>query len=88
MLRHIQEKLGERFTPLGILSHVTLHKYFTSQHYNIVTVTIMPWSQPNAVVNKANLRDLIAATGLVTLLKLDSNRRFFSPCDREICIVL
>ena len=34
--------------------------------------------------NKANLRDLIAATGLVILLKLDSNRRFFSPCDLEI----
>ena len=29
--------------------------------------------------NKANLRDLIAATGLVILLKLDSNRRLFSP---------
>ena len=34
--------------------------------------------------NKANLRDLIAATGLVILLKLDSNRQFFSPCDLEI----
>ena len=34
--------------------------------------------------NKANLRDLIAATGLVNLLKLDLNRRFFSPCDLEI----
>ena len=34
--------------------------------------------------NKANLRDLIAATGRVILLKLDSNRRFFSPCDLEI----
>ena len=34
--------------------------------------------------NKANLRDLIAATGLVILLKLDSNRRFFSLCDHEI----
>ena len=34
--------------------------------------------------NKANLRDLRAATGLVILLKLDSNRRFFSLCDREI----
>ena len=31
-----------------------------------------------------NLRDLIAATGLVILLNLDSNRRFFSPCDLEI----
>ena len=34
--------------------------------------------------SKANLRDLIAATGLVILLKLDLNRRFFSPCDLEI----
>ena len=34
--------------------------------------------------NKANLKDLIAATGLVILLKLASNRRFFSPCDLEI----
>ena len=37
-----------------------------------------------ATDNKANLRDLIAATGLVILLKLDSNRQFFSPCDLEI----
>ena len=36
------------------------------------------------VYNKANLRDLIAATGLVILLKLDLNRRFFSPCDLDI----
>ena len=35
-------------------------------------------------LNKANLRDLIAATGLVILLKLDLNRLFFSPCDPEI----
>ena len=34
--------------------------------------------------NKANLRDLIAATGLVILLKCDPNHRFFSPCDVEI----
>ena len=37
-----------------------------------------------AANNKANLRDLIAATGLVILFKLDSNHRFFSPCDLEI----
>ena len=34
--------------------------------------------------NKANLRGLIAATSLVILLKLDSNHRFFCPCDLEI----
>ena len=43
-------------------------------------------SPANTIIknNKANLRDLIAATGLVILLKLDLNRRFFSPCDLEI----
>ena len=34
--------------------------------------------------NKANLRDLLAATSLIILLKLDSNRQFFSLCDLEI----
>ena len=34
--------------------------------------------------NKANLRDLLTVTGLVILLKLDSNHRFFSQCDLEI----
>ena len=34
--------------------------------------------------NKANLRDLIAATSLVILLKLDSNSRFFSLCELEL----
>ena len=48
-----------------------------------------PWSprrlqDHRLILNKANLGDLIAATGLVILLKLDSNRRFFSPCDLEI----
>ena len=36
-------------------------------------ITILLW-------NKANLRDLIATTGPVILLKLDSNCLFFSPC--------
>ena len=36
------------------------------------------------MINKANLRDLIAATGLVILHKLDLNHRFFIPCDLEI----
>ena len=33
--------------------------------------------------NKANLRDLRAATGLVIMLKFDPNHRFFSLCDFE-----
>ena len=36
------------------------------------------------IFNKANLKDLIALTSLVILLKLGSNRRFFIPCDLEI----
>ena len=38
----------------------------------------------NCISNKTNLRDLIAVTGFVVLLKFDPNRRFFSPCDLEI----
>ena len=39
--------------------------------------------------NKANLGDLIAATGLVIVLKFDPNHQFFSPCDLEIwCMTL
>ena len=34
--------------------------------------------------NKANLRDLIAATGLVILLKSDPYHRIFCPCDFKI----
>ena len=36
------------------------------------------------ILKNANLRDLIAAIGLVILVKLDSNRQFFSPCNLEI----
>ena len=35
-------------------------------------------------MNRAYLRDFIVVTGLIILFKLDSNRRFFSPCDFEI----
>ena len=35
-------------------------------------------------LDKANLRDFIAATGLVIFLKFYSNHWFFSPCDLEI----
>ena len=36
------------------------------------------------ITNQANLRDLIAVTGLLIILKLDSNHWFFSPCDLRI----
>ena len=48
-----------------------------------------PWNLTDDLENKANLRDLIAATGLVILLKFDPNHWFFSPCDLEIwCMTL
>ena len=59
-----------------ILAEGSANKWW---HYN-VTISLISWAH----TNKANLRDLIAATSLVILLKLDSNRRFFSPCDLEI----
>ena len=34
--------------------------------------------------NNANLGDLIAATGLIIIIKLDLNRRLFSLCDLDI----
>ena len=38
-------------------------------------------------INKANLGDLIALTGLVILLKSDSSRQFFSLCDHIIWLM-
>ena len=48
------------------------------------TITVLVNKLSKTKKNKANLRDLIAATGLVILLKLDSNHRFFSLCDLDI----
>ena len=62
-----------------------IHPIMLDSHENMLPV-ISPmkmWHMQDQM-NKANLRDLIAATGLVILLKLDPNRRFFSPCDLEI----
>ena len=42
------------------------------------------WNLGGHKINKANLRDLKAATGLVILLKFDPIHRFFSLCDLEI----
>ena len=65
----------------------TLNKWVQVQNPSIISSTKVnidmfrlsePWEK------KANLRDLIAATGLVILLKLDSNNWFLSPCDLQI----
>ena len=50
----------------------------------LVTINSLALGRSECDSNKANLRDLMAATGLLILLKLDLNRRFISPCDLEI----
>ena len=54
------------------LHQVTIY-YLHYKDYALVHSNIC-----NLIEYKANLRDLIAATGLVILLKLDWNRRFFA----------
>ena len=44
---------------------------------------LTPLKQWDLLYNKANVRDLIAVTGLVILLKLGSNHWFFIPYDLE-----
>ena len=64
--------------------YAVLQKYY-SNFKKVFPANLIIWNIHIIVTgNKANLRDLIAATGLVILHKLDSNRRFFSPCYLEI----
>ena len=59
--------------------------YLRSSHgfvkYHAAYNLCILWSKASSIVcgkrNKANLRDLMAATGLLILLKLHSNRRLF-----------
>ena len=53
-------------------------------HYHFRRTFRCDFVNTDTCVNKANLRDLIAATGLVILLKFGPNHRFFSLCDLEI----
>ena len=72
---------------LGVYLPIQLACY-VSQPYltGILPVTLIEIKAEinNYIHNKANLRDLIAATGLVILLKFDPNHRFFSPWGLEI----
>ena len=63
-------------------SHRDCQTYFAK--FYALFKTVDDGSFPLKRINKANLRDLIAATGLVILLKFDPNHRFFVPCDLEI----
>ena len=68
--------------------HVTFECHYNTVKYKKILHTSLQWQGLNMnqrlILNKANPRDLIAAIGRVILLKLDSNRRFWGPCDFEI----
>ena len=64
--------------PLICLWHTYAENTYTED------TNILRYCKNTEVNNWANLRDLIAATGLVILLKLDANRQFSSLCDLEI----
>ena len=57
----------------GILDHRKRAETGGVIHYFVKRIEVL---EPGFLANKANPRDLIAATGLVILLKLDSNHRF------------
>ena len=61
------------------MQHILKYHEFSSLAWECQHMNCM-----NHAFNKANLRDFIAVTSLVILLKLDPNRWFFSPCDVEI----
>ena len=56
------------------------HAYGTTTVFRQLKIKV----NHNTKVTRQILRDLIAATGLVILLKFVPNHRFFSPCDIEI----
>ena len=72
--------------------HWSVGQVYCKIHSSKCTIHLSQIYKANATyvkINKANLRDLIAATGLVILLKFDPNHRFFSPFDLEIwCMTL
>ena len=83
----MNQELGVKYaesTNWWIISNVTNGVKIADEHWISCHVVIYSKIASHIHKNKANLRDLIAATGLVIPLKLDSNRRFYSPCDLEI----
>ena len=75
-----EESVAKSETPLLIILSIACK--WGSVRYS--KSKIRGQKHPREVVNKANLRDLIAATGLVILLNFDPNHQFFSPCELEI----
>ena len=74
----------EEYLIVGCLNSIYTHNILISDTSNPRFTQHSPIIIKLIFYNKANLRDLIAATGLAILLKLDLNRRFLCPCYLEI----
>ena len=68
----------------SVLSMKWITYVLLKMNHDLQTKITFPAEFHKFLWNKANLRDLIAATGLEILLKFDPNHPFFSPCDLEI----
>ena len=74
---HSSENVSKKLSWMGQIN--------LDQHWEWHPTAMPTWANPFIIIKyKANLRALKDATGLVILLKLDSNRRCFSLCDLEI----
>ena len=95
-----QQHWWQHGTDTACLTHcgLVMHSEWTRGCFTNVSWALqkIPWNLCIALIkllgrismwnlNKANLRDLIAATGLVILLKFHPIHRFFNLCDLEIC---
>ena len=79
----------KNFCPMSVTSNANYHTLsdFINHFFSRFKPISVPWGSKRYMhrkYNKPNLWDLIAATGLVILLKLDSNHRIFTPCDLEM----
>ena len=81
----IKKYMGKNVKKYIYISAINGNRFFCYIHAHIHRKLHVWWTHliSNSVVNKANLRELIAATGLVILLKFDPNHRLFSPFDLE-----
>ena len=61
-----------------------IHEWSMRRLFIVHLFTVVKFVSYQAFVKKTYLRDLIAASGGVILIELDSNRRFFGPCDLKM----
>ena len=83
-LQNSKVQVMVKVKPIGNIWGLEFNQYVCLSFRGNWTTFCWDIGNPIFDLNKANLRDLIAATGLVILLKFDPNHRFFRLCDLEI----